>query len=237
MSSAGQLARAYRAEQLAIRARSLKRVTQLWPMLDITALPDTVGGFAVAAASIVIGGWDGAALDTALFLEDDRAARGVRGSMRFTPSRAPSRSTVAGLIRGAALSGIINGRKSGMNATKAMANGLTKTLGQAGRTVLDGGRETIVEGSRADRQAGGWERDISPGACDFCSMLAARGPAYTSESAATFEAHDHCGCTGRLAYAPSERSAKLAAEWQEVTSGLSGAAARAAWRQFVGDTR
>lgn len=233
MSTPAQVVEAYRAEQLAHRADTLRQVSRLWPMLQITDLSSTIGGFAVAAARLVLAGWSTSADGTALFLADYRAAEGVPDPIRFAPAGPPASSQLAGEIRGAALSGIINGRKAGMNASKAMANGLVKTLGAAGKLVLMGGRSTIEAGNRADPKAAGWERDTSGGACDFCLGLAARGPAYTSERSSSFEAHDHCGCTGRLAYSASNKSRALAREWQSVTAGLSGAAARIAWRRHV----
>lgn len=235
MATADQLAGAYRSGQLGHRAASLRELARLWPMVEIGSLSATIGGFASAAARVVLGGWDLTAGDTALFLADYRTARGVAGDLLFPPAPAPQESEVAGLVLGAAVSGITNGRKAGMNATKAMNNGLTKMLGNAGKLVLAGGRSTIELGNRRDPKAAGWERDVSSGACDFCLMLASRGPAYTSERSSSFEAHDHCGCTGRLAYAPSDRSAQLAREWADVTKGLSGAAARIAWRRHVED--
>lgn len=190
----------YRAGQLATRARTLRELTPLWSILDITALSATIGPFTTAAARLVMAGWWASADDTVEYLADFREEQGAPGRVRFRPATPPSTAEVAGLVRGAALSGIINGRRQGMNATRAMKNGLVKTLGQAGRTVLDGGRAAVVVAADRDPAARGYARDVSAGACRFCRMLASRGPAYLSEKTASFEAHGHCGCTGRLVY-------------------------------------
>jgi len=75
-----------------------------------------------------------------------------------------------------------------------------RVLGTATRLVLDGGRRTLVESIRADPRAEGWQRVTSGSPCAFCAMVASRGPAYASERAARFEAHDHCGCSAEPYY-------------------------------------
>lgn len=67
-----------------------------------------------------------------------------------------------------------------------------RTAASAMRYVLDGGRETIVESTKADRRATGWQRVASGRACAFCSELDGE---VMSEEAASFESHDGCGCT------------------------------------------
>ena len=70
--------------------------------------------------------------------------------------------------------------------------------------VLQPGRDTIQRASINDPEAAGWQRVTSPGACDFCQMLAGRGGVY-KRSTATFAAHGNCNCSA----APSwDKSAK-----------------------------
>src|SRR5699024_10941660 len=42
--------------------------------------------------------------------------------------------------------------------------------------------DTVLDNVRADPEARGWMRVTSPGACDFCIVLAGRGGVYTEES-------------------------------------------------------
>lgn len=228
-----RLTAAYRRGQLAVRARHLREVSAAWRVLDVTALSQTLGVFAQAAARIVLGGWWQSADETVAYLGDFREAEGVPGSVTFVPPAAPSADEVAGLIRGAAATGIINARRSGKNARASLDNGLVKTLGQSALTVLNGGRDTVLLGEHRDPKARRYERDVSGSACYFCLMLKARGAVYRSERSSSFEAHPHCGCTGRLVYAASDQSAELAAEWARVTAGKSGVDARRAWRAHV----
>lgn len=86
------------------------------------------------------------------------------------------------------------------------------------RLALGGGRDTITETTRADRQAVGWARATSGQPCPFCAMIASRGAIY-SERSVQFEAHDGCACSAEPVYredaalpAGSERWARLWAE-------------------------
>src|SRR5690625_421404 len=70
--------------------------------------------------------------------------------------------------------------------------------------VLQPGRDTIQRSAINDPQAAGWQRVTSPGACDFCRMLAGRGGVF-KRATATFAAHGNCNCSA----APSwDKSAK-----------------------------
>lgn len=59
--------------------------------------------------------------------------------------------------------------------------------------VLEPGRLTVSESTRADPAAVGWHRETRGDACDFCRLLAGRGGVY-KEATARFAAHDDCHC-------------------------------------------
>ncbi len=167
----------YRADQVATRARALQQVTRLWSDVRVDDLPGTIGAFAAAAAEVVLAFAGTAGEDTADYLEAFRGAEHRGGpAYRFVPAPLPTAAEVADLIRGAALTGIVNSRRRGGDSRRALANGLVKTLGQAGKSVMDAGRETVVAGAKGDPAAVGWVRVLSPGACDFCQTLATRPP-------------------------------------------------------------
>src|SRR5690625_4850595 len=86
--------------------------------------------------------------------------------------------------------------------------------------VLQPGRETIRVSTMDDPEAVGWQRVTSPGACDFCLLLAGRGDVYKRFTVA-FAAHGNCNCSAAPswdknakevpveAYVASERMDKL----------------------------
>lgn len=96
----------------------------------------------------------------------------------------------------------------------------SQLLGSAQRLVLQPARETIDLLARNDARSGrvaavGWERVTNPGrsqsgqSCDFCTMLAGRGPVYRSsgnaggsEQAAEF--HDRCNCVAKPVFYSNE---------------------------------
>jgi hypothetical protein len=228
----------YRADQLGIRADALRRLVNLWSMVDATSLSGTVGAFSNAAAALLLGFAQTSSLDTVDYLEEFRDAERVPGpAPRFRPAPLIDADVAAGLIRGSTITGIVNARRAGRNVTGALDNALVKVVGEAGKLVLSGGRGTLLSGVAQDRRALGWERVTSGSPCSFCLMLAARGPAY-GERGSQFEAHGHCSCTGEPVFERGlSPSSDLADEWSDVTAGLSGKEARNAWRRHVEATR
>jgi len=61
---------------------------------------------------------------------------------------------------------------------------LMRLGGASQRLILDAGRSTIDVNAERDPVSVSWSRVAQPGACDFCRMLAGRGPVYRSEAAA-----------------------------------------------------
>lgn len=110
----------------------------------------------------------------------------------------------------------------------------TMLEGAATRLAMEGPRQTAMRTFQERRVVEGWRRVTAASACAFCTMLRGRGAVY-SRTSVTFRAHDHCRCTAELAYRretepPDVR--RLQEQWREVTSGLSGADAVAAWRRW-----
>ncbi|DAZ90143.1 ADP-ribosyltransferase exoenzyme [Mycobacteroides abscessus subsp. bolletii] len=71
------------------------------------------------------------------------------------------------------------------------ANPLTRLTGSAQRMVFDGARATILH--NADVEKVTYSRLASPGACEFCRVMATRGAVYRSAHAAQ-AGHDNCHC-------------------------------------------
>lgn len=205
---------AYRAQQLAVQAGSIRNLILLWRAVDVTALGDTIDVFAQAAALLAARGFDQSATSAAGYYTLFRQAEIGRGIAAATAARPPL-AQLAGEIRGAALSGIIKARRAGLSVPQAASNGLVRAVGTLSKLVLAGGRMTITGAVAADRQALGWMRATSGDPCTFCRMLAGRGAQYKSEKSADFQPHDHCSCTPEPLYTRDADSLGAAAEGRE----------------------
>ena len=209
------LTQANRAAQLAARAGSLQGLLRLWSIVDVTDLAGTIETFARAAALLAGEGFDQSAAAAANYYGLFRRVEGV-GAITVPAARRPAAEVMVGELRGAALKGIIDGRKAGMDIGRAKSQGLVRVAGALTKLVLAGGRQTIIGATDRDRQALGWARATSGDPCTFCRMLASRGPAYKSEKSADFQPHDHCACMPEPVYRGDPAAvgvAKQAAEY------------------------
>lgn len=207
--------------QSAIRAAVVRRLLTLWALVDPFNLAGTVGPFAQAGATLVQTGRQESASLAARYIEAFRRAEGVRGLLAVSLAPPPEADAVAGLLRGAGLSGIIKGRERGMTPLVSARNGFVKVSGTATLVVLAGGRDVVTEATAADRQSTGrWQRVAVGGACAFCAMLASRGPAFSARGA-RFEAHAGCNCSAEPVYEGSElpaTSRQFKQEWARAQS-------------------
>ena len=83
-----------------------------------------------------------------------------------------------------------------MRLLRATDLALAGVAGAAIRHTLDGGRETVLETTKADPRSSGWERIVSSSACDWCQNLA--GEVYPADF--QFDSHDACHCSNEPAY-------------------------------------
>jgi hypothetical protein len=208
-----QLTAAHRAAQLTLRAKSLGDLLTLWRTVDPTKLGDTIDVFVRAAVLLAGRDFDQSASLAGQYLSLFREAEGVQRLAETVLAKKPDAAYVAADLRGAALKGIIDGRKAGMSVEAASRNGLVRVAGTLTKQVLAGGRMTIIGSARVDSAALGWARVTSGDPCVFCRSLAARGPVYKSEKSADFHPHDHCGCTPEIVYpGPQVRTGARAQE-------------------------
>lgn len=195
-----QLTAAHRAAQLTLRAKSLGDLIAMWRAVDPTKLGDTIDVFVRAAVLLAGRDFDQSAALAGQYLSLFREAEGVQRLAETVLAKRPDAAYVAADLRGAALKGIIDGRKAGMSVEAASRNGLIRVSGTFTKQVLAGGRMTIIGSARVDSAALGWARVTSGDPCAFCRSLAARGPVYKSEKSAGFEAHGHCSCSPEIVY-------------------------------------
>lgn len=79
---------------------------------------------------------------------------------------------------------------------------LRSIRGPIGRYVIDASRETVIENTRNDPQARGWQRITRAGSCDFCRFLAARGGVYMAYTV-RFASHNDCNCAAAPSWDPN----------------------------------
>jgi hypothetical protein len=182
-------------------------------LVDVENLSGTIDPFAQAAAGIAGSGFDQSAAAGAtyygLFRRIELASAVAAG---VTVAVTPALVLMAGQLRGAALKGILDGRRAGMTMSGAKDQGLIKVSGELTKLVLGGGRQTIIDGTATDGRALGWLRATSGDPCAFCRSLAARGPAYKSEQTAEFHPHDHCSCMPEPVYRGDPAAVGVAAQ-------------------------
>lgn len=82
--------------------------------------------------------------------------------------------------------------------TENLAQVVGRSIGRAvTKHVLNAGRTTLIQAARQDPKAFGWARITDMDPCDFCAMLATRGPVYKNNKTAgeLNKWHDGCSCT------------------------------------------
>lgn len=225
---------AHRRGQLRIRARSMRNVLAVWPLLSVDELERTWPAFEAALLAIIgIHSAESAVL-AAEYYRAFRFAEGITGTAtpRIAPLTDPQK-----VVKSLRYVGVAN-TMSLLQAKRPDVSKVTLTnvSGDVSRHVLNRGRDTLVESVSADERALGWARVTDSAPCAFCRMLASRGPVY-GEAGSRFKAHGHCGCTAEPVYRPDQpwpgRAAEFRQQWDETTKGLSGADARKAFRQAV----
>lgn len=215
-----QLTAQHRRAQLQVRARALRDYTRVWPLW--LGDRDSFDRLVAASLPLVTVHHQVSAALAAAYYDTFRRAERVPG--RPTPKVAtlePPKVAASLYVTGQVMTG--KALAAGQSPQAAMRTALTRTSMAVVRHVLAGERDTLVESSREDPQADGWQRVTSGRACAFCAMLASRGVVY-SEDTAGFEAHDGCGCGAEVAYRGSDlppASARYRELWEQHTKGES----------------
>jgi hypothetical protein len=205
--------------------------------VDLTDVQTSMPGFFQIVAALVQRYGQASATMAARYYQLERAAAGL-GTIHVSPAPLPPLQQV-GATLGWATAPLRNGD---------LATTETNVSGAVDRLVTDVGRRTLVGAVQSDRQAKGWARITRPGACSFCRLMATRGAVYKNEQTAggdaskgfvgegEFKFHNHCHCYVEPAFGIYEMTAQARedlATYKRVTEGLSGAAARNAFRRAV----
>ena len=106
---------------------------------------------------------------------------------------------------------------------QATASTATAVKGATFRHVANGGRQTILEGAKADKLALGYVRVTRDHPCFFCALLASRGLVYDEHSFddsdprftgdGTVKVHDSCQCGLKPAYNRADPLLDRSKEW------------------------
>lgn len=193
-----------RLAQVRLAQLTTVQMRQLWRLLDAKDLATTVPGWLNAAVRLVQQQYGVSAAIARRYFQALRVAE----TGKALPGRLPEPGfdrrpveialMVSGPVR--IQRAIRNGEPLGVFIDRAF----TESAREAGRRVLDGGRDTLIASAATDRGCLAYARATSGNACAFCQMLASRGPVYrafrkdSSGFQATwgeFPAHAGCACT------------------------------------------
>lgn len=192
------LTTAYRADVTVLRARQLRSLLEVWPLLDVTALDRTFPGWLSAVLGVVATSRKAQAQVAVSYYA---ALASLAGATPFDVATADSldgaarKALVASLHATAVAQTKVSMRQvSSLEVARRLA--LTRSSGVATRWALAAGRDTIIGAATTDPASIGWGRVAAPTACAFCRMLVGRGTVYR-EATVRFLSHDHCQCTAR----------------------------------------
>lgn len=186
----------HRQRQLALRAATIRDLTRLWALWDLDDF-DTFDRFIAAAVPLIRARNRDSSGLAARYLRVFRTVEGIGGAVPIQIADRPEVQKLAVSMRVAGIAGTANALKAGKSPQAARANGFVRVSGAAGRHVMNGARDTIVNTVGSDRRAQGWRRVTSSSPCNFCAGIASEG---IRSEAGGFPAHDHCACAAEPAY-------------------------------------
>jgi hypothetical protein len=242
----------HRVEQLAIRARFVRELLRLWPLINVADLDRTALAWIQAVADLI------------LLFRRESASTALRyySTVRRIDTGEdlpdidlyenfglgdPNRIRTSLLVTGPVAFKQRIAR--GVPELRAWELSKADVAGAASRHVMNGGREMVMDTAEKDKVAVRFARITGDDPCAFCAMLASRGPEYLTEfSATTVRAgrpragqsfHDRCQCSilplfdENPAKGWTERSLQFSKLWEDSTKGYSGTDALNAFRRAL----
>ncbi len=186
---------------------------------DSDRIESSTDAIAARFASKVLEGHKRSADRASQYMVDFRAEMGVDSEELVRPDR-PSEDNTRRILANSGRVASLTALRKGMGRREASARALTRIEGTGSNLAMSGGRETVHRSVDADPKAIGYTRAPEADACEFCAMLAGRGPVYTKETAG-FEAHTNCMCEPEPLYEefePFNETAKRAKELYDSTA-------------------
>lgn len=193
MADTATLAEQHRQAQLQVRNHALRDFLLLWPLWTgddqsfarlVQATRPLVDVYRRVSATLASSYYTAARMDAGV-----SGAAGVQLAAAVDAKQLATSMYVTGQVSAR------NALDAGRTAAAARQTALAQVSGAVTRHVLDGGRQTLLDTVQADKHALGWARVTDGDPCYFCLTLASRGAVYKTEQSASFEAHDHCGCS------------------------------------------
>jgi len=210
----------HRQAQLTIRAQALRDFAAVWPIW--TGDEESFRAFVTAVVVLVRAYRQISAAAAAAYFDEFRLAASVEGSAVPALAAAIDEAQVIASLFVTGRDGIRKALAAGKSASEARATVFVRTSGAVTRHVVNGGRQTLIDSVQNDPEALGWARITDGDPCYFCLTLASRGAVYKTEQTASFEAHDHCGCTVIPVYKGTEIPGL--AKWREIYNAAQNAA-------------
>lgn len=187
---------AARGVQLQLRARMLRSLLALWPILNMEQLDATFPQWALSVGQLVLDQHSVSSSLAVQYLSASRFAAGLSGSPVIISAQPLPAGQIAASLRSTSVIAVKQAMTAGQTISQASANAFVLSSGAASRLALNGGRDTIVQSVKADPRARGYQRVAGGGACDYCAERA--GITFADDE--VFPAHDHCGCTAAPAW-------------------------------------
>jgi hypothetical protein len=185
-----------RQVQLQLRARVLRQLLSLWPLLNMEQLDATFPNWATAVGGLVLSQHAVSSSIAAQFLAAQRTSAGIVGPAPIVRADPPAAEQIAKSLRTTSVIAVKQAMTAGQSISQASGNAFVLSSGAASRLVLDGGRDTVVDTVRADPRARGFIRVTGGNSCDYCASKA--GITFADDE--VFPAHDHCGCAAVANY-------------------------------------
>lgn len=238
VATTSQLMQRYQQKALAAKAVALQDVVRLWHLIDASDIDRSWPAVMRALEIVVADGRSKVAAAAKDYLEQMRDLQNA-AALEVQQAQPPDQiaTRVSLIATGPATMKDAIGR--GLTAADAANRALTTLTGAVSRVVLNGGRDTVIQSIEASGVYR-WMRVTHGKTCWFCAMLASRGPVYTSRASAgdargrPARFHDHCDCTIEPVLVTNpvvpESTQRYDDLWSSSTYGLSGSAARAAFR-------
>ena len=183
----------HRQAQLTVRAQALRDFATLWPIWK--GDEQSFQAFVSAVVVLVRAYRQISAAAAGAYFTAFREAAAAEGASVPTLAAAIDEAQVIASLYVTGRDGLRTALDAGQSAAEAKATVFVRTSGAVARHIANGGRETLIDSVQNDKQALGWARITDGDPCYFCLTLASRGAVYKTEQTASFEAHDHCGCT------------------------------------------
>lgn len=185
----------HRAAQARLQALVTTDIARIFPYLDINNLDQSFQSFYEAALSVITARRTISASLGASYYQQIRNDYNLPDTFIPFLEAAPNPQQIFNSLLVTGPISMKSNLAKGVDAQRARDAGLVNVAKAAQRHVINGGRATILGAVRRDSRSVGWARLTDGTPCAFCALLASRGPAYKSQTTASFRSHDGCGCT------------------------------------------